>query len=223
MEIVIMQKMTFYAIGTRTVLNCIIEPLKEGDQVYVVSEGGKVYKWDNTVTEITAEYLAHFSEVSVNDCPVLVNCSCSNSTVSFNDIVEKEAAELKIKYESNSKNQVKTESYLLDYFVGHFDMLPNNYEKVTLEDNIIDIAEWVINVNKDVVMHLIPKEYIDLQDNEVYFKQVLASVLTLSINDENVNKLLAITKAVKDYCDKLKAAKEGKKQQDNKDDKKPED
>lgn len=189
----------------------IMEPLKETDEVYVVSDG-KVYKWDNSVVSVTDEYLAHFTEVSADVCPVFNtqdhNC---DPTVSFIDIVEKEATTLKIKYESSSKNPFKTESFLLDHFINKCDLFPNNWEKVTLEDNITDIAEWVINVNKDIVIPLIPQEYRDLQDNAIYFKQVLVSVLTLSINDENINKLLTITKAVKYYCDKLKAAKESKK------------
>lgn len=222
-----MQKMTFHTIGTRTVLNCIIEPLKEGDQVYVVTTEGKVLKWDNTVTETTTEYLEHFSEVSVNDCPVLNSCSvsnsCSNSEVSFIDIVEKEATKLNVKYESNSKNPFKTESYLLDYFVEHCDVFPNNWKKVTIHDDIHSIADWVIDADKSSTMQLIPDEYKDLQDNEV-IKRVLESIVVLSsLKDDKVNKLITIAKAVKDYCDKLKAAKESKKQQDNKDDKKAED
>ena len=214
-----MQKMIVTKNFTTTVLNCIIEPIRETDEVYLVSDG-KIYKWDNTTASSAGEYLEHFSEVSVEDCPVFNTQNHSaDSTVSFNDIIEKEAMDLKIKYESNSKNPFKTESFLLDHFINKCDLFPNNWEKVTLEDNIIAIAEWVINANKDIVMPLIPQEYIDLQDNEVYFKQVLVSVLTLSINDENVNKLLAITKAVKDYCDKLKAAKESKKSSDNKEEK----
>lgn len=190
----------------------IMEPLKETDEVYVVSDG-KVYKWDNSVVSVTDEYLAHFTEVSVTDvCPVFntQDRSC-DLTVPFIDIVAKEATDLKIKYESNSKNPFKTESFLLDHFINKCDLFPNNWEKVTLEDNIIDIAEWVINIDKAIVIPLIPQEYRDLQDNAIYFKQVLVSVLTLSIHDENINKLIAITKAVKEYCDKLKAAKESKK------------
>lgn len=225
MEIVIMQKMTFYAIGTRTVLNCIMEPLKEGDQVYVVTKSGAVYKWDNTVTETTTEYLEHFSEVSNADCPVFnsrpVSNSCSNSEVSFIDIVEKEATKLNVKYESNSKNPFKTESYLLDYFVEHCDVFPNNWKKVTIHDDIHSIADWVIDADKSSTMQLIPDEYKDLQDNEA-IKRVLESIVVLSLKDDKVNKLITIAKAVKDYCDKLKAAKESKKQQDNKDDKKSE-
>src|SRR5574344_740588 len=148
MEIVIMQKMTFYTIGTRTVLNCIIEPLKDTDQVYVVTTEGKVLKWDNTVTETTTEYLEHFSEVSNADCPVFNRCSVSNSTVSFADIVEKEATKLNVKYESNSKNPFKTESYLLDYFVGHCDVFLNNWEKVTIHDDIHSIADWIIEIGR---------------------------------------------------------------------------
>src|SRR5574344_441125 len=232
MEIVIMQKMTFHTIGTRTVLNCIIEPLKEGDQVYVVTAEGKVLKWDNTVTETTTEYLEHFSEVSVNDCPVFNNCSCSNSTVSFNDIVEKEATKLNVKYESNSKNPFKTESYLLDYFVGHCDVFLNNWEKVTIHDDIHSIADWIIDADKSSTMQLIPDEYKDLQDKEV-IKRVLESIVILSLKDDKVNKLITIAKAVKDYCDKLKAAKavkyycdklkaakESKRSPDNKEEKK---
>lgn len=214
-----MQKTTFYAIGTRTRIDCIIEPLKEGDQVYVVSEGGKVYKWDNTVTEITAEYLAHFSEVSVNDCPVLVNCSCSNSTVSFIDIIEAKVTELNVKYESNSKNPFKTESYLLDYFVEHCDVFPNNWKKVTIRDDIHSIVDWAVDADKSSAMQLIPDEYKDLQDNEA-IKRVLESTLVLSLKDDKVNKLIAIAKAVKDYCNKLKAAKESKRSPDNKEEKK---
>jgi hypothetical protein len=220
MEIVIMQKMTFHTIGTRTVLNCIIEPLKDTDQVYVVTAEGKVLKWDNTVTETTTEYLEHFSEVSVNDCPVLN--SCSNSEVSFIDIVEKEATKLNVKYESNSKNPFKTESYLLAHFVEHFvehcDVFPNNWKKVTIHDDTHSIVDWIIDVDKSSAMHLIPDEYKDLQDNEV-IKRVLESIVILSLKDDKVNKLITVAKAVKDYCDKLKAAKESKKLSDNKEEK----
>lgn len=205
-----MHELDFGKDFTITTFKCIVEPLKETDEVYVVSDG-KIYKWDNTVTELTDKYLEHFTEVSADVCPVFntQDHSC-DPTVSFIDIVEKEATELKIKYESSSKNPFKTESFLMEHFINKCDLFTNNWEKVTLDDNIIDIAEWVINVNKDIVIPLIPQEYRDLQDNAI-FKQVLVSVLTLSINDENVNKLLTITKAVKEYCDKLKAAKESKK------------
>lgn len=215
-----MHEMKFGKDFTITTFKCIVEPLKETDEVYVVSAEGKIYKWDNTVTELTDKYLEHFTEVSADVCPVFntQNHSC-DPTVSFIDIVAKEAAELKIKYESSSKNPFKTESFLLDHFINKCDLFPNNWEKVTLGDNITDIAEWVINVNKDLVIPLIPEEYKDLQDNDT-FKQVLVSVLTLSINDDNVNKLLAITKAVKDHCDDLKAAKASKKSSDNKEEKK---
>lgn len=220
-----MQKMTFYTIGTRTVLPCVIEPLKEGDQVYVVSNG-KLYHWDNTVTETTTEYLEHFSEVSVNDCPVLNSCSvsnsCADSTVSFADIVEKEATKLNVKYESNSKNPFKTESYLLAHFVEHFvehcDVFPNNWKKVTIHDDTHSIVDWIIDVDKSSAMHLIPDEYKNLQDNEV-IKRVLESIVILSLKDDKVNKLITVAKAVKDYCDKLKAAKESKKLSDNKEEK----
>lgn len=206
-----MHELDFGKDFTITTFKCIVEPLKETDEVYVVSDG-KIYKWDNTVTELTDKYLEHFTEVSADTCPVFNTQDNNYDTVgSFIDIVEKEATELKIKYESSSKNPFKTESFLLDHFINKCDLFPNNWEKVTLEDNITDITEWVINVNKDIVIPLIPQEYRDLQDNAIYFKQVLLSVLTLSINDENINKLLAITKAVKEYCDKLKAAKESKK------------
>lgn len=206
-----MHELDFGKDFTITTFKCIVEPLKETDEVYVVSADGKIYKWDNTVTELTDKYLEHFNEVSAVDCPIFntQDHSC-DPTVSFIDIVAKEATDLKIKYESSSKNPFKTESFLLDHFINKCDLFPNNWEKVTLGDNIADIAEWVINVNKDLVIPLIPEEYKDLQDNDI-FKQVLVSVLTLSINDDNVNKLLAITKAVKDHCDDLKVAKESKK------------
>ena len=218
-----MQKMAFYAIGTRTVLNCIIEPLKEGDQVYVVSEGGKVYKWDNNVTETTAQYLEHFSEVEANDCPVFnnYNCSFSDAKVSFIDIVEKEATKLNVKYESNINNPFKTESYLLDYFVEHCDVFPNNWKKVTIHDDIHSIVDFVIDAGKAAVMQLIPDEYKDLQDNSL-LKRVLESILLLSLKDDKCNKFITIAKAVKDYCDKLKAAKESKRSPDNKEEKKSE-
>lgn len=216
-----MHEMKFGKDFTITTFKCITEPLKETDEVYVVSAEGKIYKWDNTVTELTDKYLEHFKEVSADVCPVFntQDRSCDLS-VPFIDIVAKEATDLKIKYESNSKNPFKTESFLLDHFINKCDLFPNNWEKVTLDDNLTDIAEWVINVNKDIVIPLIPEEYRYLQDNNSCFKQVLVSVLTLSINDDNVNKLLAITKAVKDHCDDLKAAKVSKKSSATKDDEK---
>lgn len=211
-----MQKMIVTKNFTTTVRNCIIEPIRETDEVYLVSDG-KIYKWDNTTASSAGEYLEHFREVSVEDCPVFNTQNHNYDTVgSFIDIVEKEATELKIKYESSSKNPFKTESFLLDHFINKCDLFPNNWEKVTLGDNIADIAEWVINVNKDLVIPLIPEEYKDLQDNDI-FKQVLVSVVTLSINDDNVNKLIAITKAVKEYCDKFKVAKESKKAEEKAD------
>lgn len=213
-----MQKMTFYKNLTNTTLNCIIEPLKDTDEVYVVSNG-KVYKWDNTVTETTTEYLEHFSEVSVNDCPVFNNCSDSN--ISFTDIVEKEVAKNKIKYESTNENH-KTESFLLNYFsVKNRNIFPNNWEKVTMADNLADIAEWIIKVNKRVAMQLIPDDYKDLSD-DTQLTQVLASALTLSLRDDKANREIAIIKAVKACCDNLKAAKESKIQSD-KENKKPTD
>ena len=213
-----MQRMTFYKNLTRTTLNCIIEPLKETDEVYVVSDG-KVYKWDNTATETTTEYLEHFKEVKNIDCSVFNNNSCSDSNASFIDIVEKEATKWKVKYESNNKNPVKTEYHLLNHCVKNCDVFPNNWEKVTIKDDICSIAEWIINVNKSVAIDLIPDEYKALQDNEA-LKHVLMGSLIVTLNDDSVNKLIAIAKAVKDYCDKLKAAKEAKKPADNKEEKK---
>jgi hypothetical protein len=67
-------------------------------------------------------------------------------------------------------------------------------------------------------MQLIPDEYKDLQDNEA-IKRVLESIVILSLKDDKVNKLITVAKAVKDYCDKLKAAKESKKLSDNKEEK----
>lgn len=215
-----MKEINSNKVFTDNTINVIFEQLKSTDEIYLVTDG-KIYKWDNTESESLCEYLEHFSEVSVEDCPVFntQNHNC-DPTVSFIDIVVKEATELKIKYESSSKNPFKTESFLLDHFINKCDLFPNNWEKVTLDDNLTNIAEWVINVNKDLVIPFIPQEYRDLQDNHEYFKQVLVSVLTLSINDDNVNKLLAITKAVKDHCDDLKAAKVSKKSSDNKEEKK---
>ena len=207
-----MNEMRVYDDNRGITFNIITELLKDTDRLYIVSDEGKIYKRNNTVTARKSDYLENFTEVSADTCPVFNTQDHNYDTVgSFIDIVEKEATELKIKYESSSKNPFKTESFLLDHFINKCDLFPNNWEKVTLGDNIADIAEWVINVNKDIVIPLIPQEYRDLQDNAIYFKQVLVSVLTLSINDENINKLLAITKAVKEYCDKLKAAKESKK------------
>lgn len=213
-----MQEMNFSRDFIDTTFKCIIEPLKETDEVYVVSDG-KVYKWDNSVVSVTDEYLAHFKEVKNIDCSVFNSCSNSNTT--FIDIVEEKATELNVGYESNNKKPFKTEFHLLNYFVKHCDLFPDNWEKVTIEDNINDIAEWIINVNKEVAKQLIPDEYKnDLPDNNTHLKKVFISILTLSLKDDKVNKLLAIIKAVKDYCDKLKAAKEAKKQSDNKEEKK---
>lgn len=215
-----MNEMRVYDDNRGITFNIIIELLKDTDRLYIVSDDGKIYKRNNTVTAGKSDYLENFIEVSAVDCPVFNTTSCSDPNVPFIDIVAKEATELKIKYESSSKNPFKTESFLLDHFINKCDLFPNNWEKVTLDDNLTNIAEWVINVNKDLVIPLIPQEYRDLQDNHEYFKQVLVSVLTLSINDDNVNKLLAITKAVKDHCDDLKAAKVSKKSSDNKEEKK---
>lgn len=211
-----MQEMDFSRDFTDTTFNCIIEPLKETDEVYVVSNG-KVYKWDNSVVSVTDEYLAHFKEVKNIDCSVFN--SCSDSKISFTDIVEEKVTEMKVSYESTNKNPIKTEKYLLDYFVKHCDLFPNNWEKVTIQEDILSIAEWIINVNKSIVMHLIPDEYKNLQDNDA-LKQVLMGTFIVTLNDDNVNKLIATVKAVKVCCDKLKAAKESKKPADNKEEKK---
>lgn len=211
-----MQRMTFYRNLTRITLNCIIEPLKETDEVYVVSDG-KVYKWDNTATATTTEYLEHFKEVSVNDCPIASVINANKA--SFIDIVEEKVTEMKVSYESTNKNPIKTEKYLLDYFVKHCDLFPNNWEKVTIQEDILSIAEWIINVDKSIVIHLIPDEYKNLQDNDA-LKQVLMGTFIVTLNDDNVNKLIATVKAVKVCCDKLKAAKESKKPADNKEEKK---
>ena len=215
-----MQKMAFYAIGTRTRIDCIIEPLKEGDQVYVVSEGGKVYKWDNNVTETTTEYLAHFKEVqNIFFKENVAKSVVESDKVSFIDIIEAKVTELNVKYESNSKNPFKTESYLLDYFVKNCDIFPNNWKKVTIHDDIHGIADWAVDADKSSAMQLIPDEYKDLQDNGA-IKRVLESIVVLSLKDDKFNKLIAIAKAVKDYCNKLKAAKESKRSPDNKEEKK---
>ena len=206
-----MHKMTFYKNYAEVSVNCIIEPLKETDEVYVVSDG-KVYKWDNTVTSTTDKHLEHFKEVSVYDCPVFK--SCSDSNVSFTDIVEKEVTKNKIKYESTNDN-AKTESFLLDYFaVKNRNIFPSKWEKVTMADNLGDIAEWIIKVNKPVAMQLIPDDYKDLSADDTQLAQVLTSALTLSLRDDKANREIAIIKAVKACCDNLKAAKESKKPSD---------
>src|SRR5574344_1306893 len=219
MEIVIMQKMTFYTIGTRTVLNCIIEPLKDTDQVYVVTTEGKVLKWDNTVTETTTEYLEHFSEVSNADCPVFNRCSvsnsCADSTVSFADIVARLATESNVKYESNSKNPFKTERFLLHRSMKELELFPNSYKRLSLKDNLSEISEWVIDVDKNAVDTMISEEYKNCGNSDE-LKQIFTSVLTLSIKDDKVNRMVAIFKAVKEYCQYLKTANESKKQSDNK-------
>lgn len=221
-----MHEINFSDYCNDTTLCGIIEPLKEGDKVYILTKDGKLYKWDDTVVSVTNEYLTHFKEVSDIDCAEVAVESVVEPSVeavesSFDEIVARVAAELNVKYESNSKNPFKTESYLLDYFEEHCDVFPNNWEKVTIQDNIYSIVNWIINVNKSAVMHFIPDEYKDLQDNRS-IKQVLTSIIILSLKDDKVNKLIAIVKAVKDYCDNLKAAKESKIQSD-KENKKPTD
>lgn len=209
-----MHEINFSDYCNDTTLCGIIEPLNEGDQVYIVSNDGKVYKWDNTVTTTTDKYLEHFKEVSVYDCPVFKSCSTKEESVSFTDIVEKEVAKNKIKYESTNDN-AKTESFLLDYFaVKNRNIFPSKWEKVTMADNLGEIAAWIIKVNKPVAMQLIPDDYKDLSADDTQLAQVLTSALTLSLRDDKANREIAIIKAVKACCDNLKAAKESKKPSD---------
>lgn len=216
-----MQKMNFYKNCKSVTVSCINEPLKETDEVYVISDG-KLYKWDNTVTDMTDKYLEHFKEVSINDCPQIFK-ACSDSSVSFLDVVAKIAAEEKIKYESNSNNPVKTERCLLDNClkIKYGSKFPMSYKRLSLEDDLSGICEWLIKVNKNatddsmipgVVTSMIPKGYNkdELQDDKL--KQVLFGSLVVSLEDKHVNRVFSIIKAVKDYCDNLKAAKESKKQ-----------
>lgn len=226
--------MNFYKNYKSVSVNCINEPLKETDEVYVISDG-KLYKWDNTVTNTTDIYLEHFKEVPVYDYPQIFKSCSFNSSVSFLDVVENIATENKIKYESNSNKPVKTESHLLNCCIENRSVFPKSHKELSLKDDLSGLVEWIIKVYKDatnnatddsviinVVNGLIPKgctaEY--LRDVNI-LKQVLTGSLTVSIiSDDNVNRLFSIIKAVKDYCDKIKAAKESKKQSNAKEDNK---
>lgn len=199
-----MQKMNFYRNLTRITLNCIIEPLKEGDMIYLVRDG-HIYEWDNTVTETTTEDLEHFKEVGLKIEVLPIQLRVNN----FMSEIKERLIEISVssKLESESESELERE-FLIDRFVldnlYNLDLFKNDiWTKVTEDEDLTSLIDWLYQVSPKFMRLLLNDNYKDIK-NEETLKKLTEAWLLVNLQQDEINKRVEILLAIRNACESIK-------------------
>lgn len=200
-----MQKMNFYRNLTRITLNCIIEPLKEGDMIYLVRDG-HIYEWDNTVTETSTEDLEHFKEVGLK----LVEIEELPIQLRVNNFMSENKERL-IEIAASSKLESELErKFLIDRFVlenlYNLDLFKRDiWTKVTEDQDLTSLIDWLYQVSPKFMRLLLNDNYKDIK-NEETLKKLTEAWLLVNLQQDEINKRVEILLAIKNACESYRTA-----------------
>lgn len=200
-----MQKMTFSNNWETEKIDVIIEPLKEGDMIYLVRDG-HIYEWDNSVTEITNEDLEHFKEVGlklveIEELPVQLRV---NNFMSENN-------ERLIEISASSKLESELErKFLIDRFVlenlYNLDLFKRDiWTKVTEDQDLTSLIDWLYQVSPKFMRLLLNDNYKDIK-NEETLKKLTEAWLLVNLQQDEINKRVEILLAIKNACESYRTA-----------------
>lgn len=200
-----MQEMTFSNNWETEEIDVIIEPLKEGDMIYLVRDG-HIYEWDNSVTEITNEDLEHFKEVGlklveIEELPVQLRV---NNFMSENN-------ERLIEISASSKLESELErKFLIDRFVlenlYNLDLFKRDiWTKVTEDQDLTSLIDWLYQVSPKFMRLLLNDNYKDIK-NEETLKKLTEAWLLVNLQQDEINKRVEILLAIKNACESYRTA-----------------
>lgn len=201
-----MQKMNFYSgWGKENEVDVIIEPLKEGDKIYLVRDGN-IYEWDNTVTETTSEDLKHFKEVGlklveIEELPIQLRVN--------NFMSENKERLIEISASSKLESELERE-FLIDRFVlenlYNLDLFKSDiWTKVTEDQDLTSLIDWLYQVNHKYMRLLLNDNYKDIKNVET-LKKLTAAWLLVNLQQDEINKRVEILLAIKNACESYRTA-----------------
>ena len=199
-----MQKMSFYSgWGNENEVDVIIEPLKEGDKIYLVRDGN-IYEWDNTVIETTNEDLKHFKEVGFK----LVEIEELPIQLRVNNFMSENKERL-IEIAASSKSDLKTK-FLIDRFVldnlYNLDLFKNDiWTKVREDEDLTSLIDWLYQVSPEHMRLLLNDNYKDITNVET-LKKLTAAWLLVNLQQDEINKRVEILLAIKNACESYRTA-----------------
>lgn len=183
----------------------IMEPLKETDEVYVVSDG-KVYKWDNTVTEVTDEYLEHFKEVGfklveIEELPIQLRVN--------NFMFENKERLIEISASSKLESELERK-FLIDRFVlenlYNLDLFKRDiWTKVTEDEDLTSLIDWLHKVSPEHMRLLLNDNYKDITIVET-LKKLTEAWLLVNLQQDEINKRVEILLAIRNACESYRTA-----------------
>lgn len=183
----------------------ITEPLKEGDMIYLVRDG-RIYEWDNTVTEITNVDLKHFKEVGlklveIEELPIQLRV---NKFMSENKkrLIEISAS---LKLESELERKFLIDRFVLDNLYN-LDLFKRDiWTKVTEDENLTSLIDWLYQVSPEHMGSLLNDNYKDIT-NVKTLKKLTAAWLLVNLQQDEINKRVEILLAIKNACESYRTA-----------------
>ncbi len=201
-----MQKMNFYSgWGEENEVDVIIEPLKEGDKIYLVRDGN-IYEWDNTVTETTSEDLKHFKEVGFK----LVEIEELPIQLKVNNFMSENKERL-IEISASSKLESELErKFLIDRFVlenlYNLDLFKRDiWTKVTEDEDLTSLIDWLHKVSPEHMRLLLNDNYKDITNVET-LKKLTEAWLLVNLQQDEINKRVEILLAIRNACESYRTA-----------------
>lgn len=200
-----MQTMTFSNNWENEEIDVIIEPLKEGDMIYLVRDG-HIYEWDNSVTEITNEDLEHFKEVGLK----LVEIEELPVQLRVNNFMSENNKRL-IEISASSKLESELErKFLIDRFVlenlYNLDLFKRDiWTKVTEDQDLTSLIDWLYQVSPKFMRLLLNDNYKDIK-NEETLKKLTEAWLLVNLQQDEINKRVEILLAIKNACESYRTA-----------------
>lgn len=183
----------------------ITEPLKEGDMIYLVRDG-RIYEWDNTVTEITNVDLKHFKEVGLK----LVEIEELPIQLRVNNFISENKERL-IEIAASSKLESELESkFLIARFVlnklYNLDLFKNDiWTKVTEDEDLTSLIDWLYQVSPEHMRLLLNDNYKDITNVET-LKKLTEAWLLVNLRQDVINKRVEILLAIKNACESYRTA-----------------
>ena len=180
----------------------IIEPLKEGDMIYLVRDG-HIYEWDNTVTETTYEDLKHFKEVGLK----LVEIEELPIQLRVNNFMSENKERL-IEIAASSKLESELESkFLIARFVldnlYNLDLFKKDiWTKVTEDEDLKSLIDWLYQVSPEHMRLLLNDNYKDITNVET-LKKLTEAWLLVNLQQDEINKRVEILLAIRNACESI--------------------
>lgn len=183
----------------------ITEPLKEGDMIYLVRDG-RIYEWDNTVTEITNVDLKHFKEVGlklveIEELPIQLRV---NKFMSENKkrLIEISAS---LKLESELERKFLIDRFVLDNLYNLDLFKTDIWTKVTEDQDLTRLIDWLYKVSPEHMRLLLNDNYKDITDVKT-LKKLTAAWLLVNLQQDEINKRVEILLAIKNACESYRTA-----------------